>query len=413
MATVVLMGTPDTKAEELRWVRDRVVSLGCDVTLLDVGTFSDGTLADIAAGAVIDAGGGNLEELRRARDRGAAMDAMGRGAAVLVDRLHEEGRLDALLAIGGSSGSSVAARAMQALGVGVPKLLVSTMASGDVSPYVGQSDVTIMHSVVDIAGLNAVSRAVLGNAAAAAAGMAASYARTRDEPVSPDAPKVVAATMFGLTTPAVDEAREHLAALGYEVLVFHATGSGGRAMETLAAQGALDGVLDLTTTELADDLVGGVLTAGPDRLEAAGRYGVPQVVSLGALDMVNFGPRESVPDRFDDRQLLVHNPTVTLMRTSADEMAALGGRIAAKLAAATGPTEVLVPLRGLSGLDVEGMPFRDEVADERLFDALRAGLAGTSVPVRELDLAINDLGFGRQAAQMLHDLITARGRKED
>ena len=413
MATVVLMGTPDTKAEELRWVRDRVVSLGCEVTMLDVGTFSDGALADIGPGVVIAAGGGDLEEVRRGRDRGAAMDAMGRGAAVLVDRLHEEGRLDALLAIGGSSGSSVAARAMRGLGVGVPKLLVSTMASGDVSPYVGQSDVTIMHSVVDIAGLNVVSRAVLGNAAAAAAGMAASYARTRVEPAPPDAPKVVAATMFGLTTPAVDEAREHLAALGYEVLVFHATGSGGRAMETLAAQGALDGVLDLTTTELADDLVGGVLTAGPDRLEAAGRYGVPQVVSLGALDMVNFGPRESVPERFDDRQLLVHNPAVTLMRTSAEEMAALGGRIAAKLAAATGPTEVLVPLRGLSGLDVEGMPFRDEVADERLFDALRAGLAGTSVPVRELDLAINDLGFGRQAAQMLHDLITARGRKED
>jgi uncharacterized protein (UPF0261 family) len=219
--------------------------------------------------------------------------------------------------------------------------------------------------------------------------------------------------MFGLTTPAVDEAREWLSALGYEVLVFHATGSGGRAMEGLAADGLLDGVLDLTTTELADDLVGGVLTAGPHRLEAAGARGVPQVVSLGALDMVNFGPRSSVPHRFDERHFIVHNPAVTLMRTSAEEMTVLGERIAAKLSRATGPVEVLVPMRGLSGVDVEGGPFRDEVADRGLFDALRAGLAGTSVRVHEVDLAINDPGFGRQAAQLLHELMTTGTETKD
>lgn len=406
MTTVVLMGTLDTKAIEISWVRDRLAAAGCEVTTLDVGTFSESGDADIGPGNVVAAAGGDLDALRRDNDRGAAMDAMGRGAAVLVARLHEEGKLDALLAIGGSSGSSVAAPAMQALRVGVPKLLVSTMASGDVSPYVGECDVTMMYSVVDIAGINTVSRAVLGNAAAAAAGMATSYARTRTDPAPSDAPKVVAATMFGLTTPAVDEAREHLSELGYEVLVFHATGSGGRALEGLVKDGLVDGVLDLTTTELADDLVGGVLSAGPHRLEAAGRYGVPQVVSLGALDMVNFGPRDTIPHEFDDRQLIVHNPSVTLMRTSGEEMAILGQRIATKLAEATGPTEVLVPLRGLSGIDVEGGPFRDEDADRRLFEALRTGLAGTSVHVREVDLAINDLGFGTLAAQTLHGLIT-------
>lgn len=213
--------------------------------------------------------------------------------------------------------------------------------------------------------------------------------------------------MFGLTTPAVNEAREYLTDLGYEVLVFHATGSGGRAMESLAASGLLAGVLDLTTTELADELVGGVLTAGPDRLEAAGRRGIPQVVSLGALDMVNFGPRESVPHEFADRRFLVHNPTVTLMRTTPTEMAELGATIARKLAAATGPVEVFIPRRGLSGIDVADGPFADPDADAALFDALIAGLAGTDVVVHDVDAAINDPGFGRSAAEALHTRISA------
>ncbi len=424
MATVVLVGTVDTKGEEYAWLRERLVEAGCDVLTVDVGTLgpdraggdgaggdgAGGDRADVTAAEVARAAWVDLGPLRQARDRGAAMEAMGRGAAVVVQRLHDEGRLDAVLAVAGSGGSSVAARAMRALPVGVPKLLVSTMASGDVSPYVGSVDVTLMYSVVDIAGINSVSAAVLGNAAAAVAGMAERYARARREPAPAGERPVVAATMFGVTTPAVDEARAHLTDLGYEVLVFHATGSGGRAMEGLAASGLLAGVLDLTTTELADELVGGVLSAGPDRLEAAGRRGIPQVVSLGALDMVNFGPRETVPERFAGRRLHVHNPTVTLMRTTAEECAELGATIARKLTAATGPGEVFVPRRGVSAIDVAGAPFADPDADVSLFEALTTGLAGSRVVVHDVDAAINDPGFGRSAADALHRMVSRSGR---
>ncbi|MDN3353698.1 Tm-1-like ATP-binding domain-containing protein [Actinomadura sp. DC4] len=405
MATVVLVGTLDTKEEEYRWLREELVAAGCTVTVVDAGTFSDGAgIADVGAPAVAQAAGADIGALRAARDRGAAMETMADGAARVVRELHERGALDAVLAVGGSSGSAVAARALRALPIGVPKLLVSTMASGDVGPYVGESDVTLMYSVVDISGLNSISRAVLGNAAAAAAGMAARYERHRGD--APEENRLIGATMFGVTTPAVDEAREHLTGLGYEVIVFHATGSGGRAMEALADSGLLAGVLDLTTTELADDLVGGVLSAGPHRLEAAGRRGIPQVVSVGALDMVNFGPRESVPERFADRLLYVHNPTVTLMRTTRTEMATLGGRVAEKLAAATGPVEVFLPLKGVSAIDVAGGPFEDAEADAACFDALTKGLSGSDVTVHEVEEAINDPGFGRRAAQALHELIT-------
>lgn len=407
MPTVALLGTFDTKQVEYRWLRERLVESGCDVVAVDVGPFSDGGgIADVPAAEVASAAGTTIDELRANQDRGPAMTAMGAGAAAVVTRLYEQGRLDGVFAVGGSGGSSVASVAMRALPVGVPKLLVSTMASGDVRPYVGDVDMTLMYSVVDVSGVNSVSRKVLGNAAAAVAGMAAAHERRKREPATEDRP-VVAATMFGLTTPAVDEARAVLTDLGYEVLVFHATGAGGRAMESLVTSGLVDGVLDLTTTELADELVGGVLTAGPDRLEAAGRKGVPQVVSVGALDMVNFGPRETVPERFADRKFLVHNPTVTLMRTTAEEMATLGGRIASKLAGATGPVEVLLPLRGVSGIDIEGGQFEDRAADEACLSAIRDGLAGTGVAVHEVDKHINDEGFGRAAAEALHRLITA------
>lgn len=403
--TVVLVGTLDTKLPEYRWLGERLTSAGCQVLTIDVGTFSDGgVVADVDSAAVAAAAGADREELRRAGDRGAAMTAMAAGVAVVVRRLHEAGRLDGILAVGGSSGSSVAAGALRALPVGVPKLLVSTMASGDVSPYVGVTDVTLMYSVVDIAGINSLSRKILGNAVAAIAGMASAYRAGRDGP-APDERPLVGLTMFGVTTPAADEARARLTELGYEVLVFHATGAGGRAMEALADGGFLAGVLDLTTTELADELVGGVLSAGPDRLETAGRIGLPQVVSVGALDMVNFGPRETVPARFAERNLLVHNPTVTLMRTTPQEMATLGGTIADKLRRAVGPARVLIPLRGVSAVDVPGAPFHDPDADRACFGALAAGLAGSAVVVDEVAVAINDPGFGTLAADTLHELI--------
>lgn len=407
MTTVVLVGALDTKRDDYRWLREELHARGADTVLIDVGTFSDGADADATPEDVARAAGRDLAELRAAHDRGAAMAAMADGAAVLVRRLYDEGRLDAVLAAAGSGGSSVAAHAMQALPVGVPKLLVSTMASGDVSPYVGATDVTLMYSVADVAGINSVSRVVLGNAVAAAWAMAEEHRSRASRPAAAEDRPLVGASMFGLTTPAVEEAKARLEELGYEVVVFHATGSGGRAMETLVEGGFLAGVLDLTTTELADELVGGVLTAGPHRLEAAGRHGVPQVVSTGALDMVNFGGRETVPERFADRTFLVHNPTVTLMRTTAAESAELGALIAGKLRAATGPAHVLVPERGFSGIDVEGGPFADPDADAAVVAALEDGLAGSRVPVERLDLAINDPGFGAAAADALHRLITS------
>lgn len=405
MPIVALLGTLDTKNEEYSWLTRRLEELGVGTIAIDVGSFSTSPLADVTATDVLEAAGVDPGEVREHRDRGEMMTIMGRGAAAVVARLAEEGKIDALLTVGGSGGSSVAAPAMQALPVGFPKLLVSTMASGDVSPYVGASDVAIMASVVDVAGINSISSVVFDNAAAAAAGMARAHAERRTVSPSNEHKPVVAVTMFGVTTPAADEARRTLTDLGYEVLVFHATGTGGRAMEKLVESGMVAGVVDLTTTELADDLVGGVLSAGPDRLEMAGRLGVPQVVSVGALDMVNFGPQETVPERFSERHFVVHNPTVTLMRTTPEENAELGRRIAKKLAAATGPTALYLPTRGVSAIDVDGGPFRDAAADDALFAALREGLAGSDVEIIELDQAVNDEGFGAAMARALDEKL--------
>lgn len=405
MAVVALIGTLDTKGAECAWLAKQLDKHGVQALFVDVGSFSASPLANVSSDDVIAAADSDAAALRERRDRGEMMQVMSVGAARIVRDLAVSGRIHGLLALGGSGGSSVAAAAMQALPVGFPKLLVSTMASGDVKPYVGEVDATLMYSVVDVAGINSVSSQVFANAAAAIAGMAQAY-EDRLAAVPAGHKPVVAVTMFGVTTPAADEARDTLTDLGYEVLVFHATGAGGRAMEKLAESGLLAGVCDLTTTELADDLVGGVLSAGPGRLEMAGRVGLPQAVSLGALDMVNFGPADTVPPEFAGRNLFVHNPTVTLMRTTPEEMAELGRRIAAKLAAATGPTELFIPLRGVSAIDVEGAPFRDAEADATLFAELRAGLTGSGVVVHELDQAINDPGFGAAMARALHASIT-------
>src|SRR5918996_3574063 len=404
MATVVLVGTLDTKGLEYDYLRERLRRHGVETILVDGGVLGyplaepDVTRDDVAAAAGADAG-----VLAEARDRGAAVEAMARGAAEVARRLHAEGRLDCILALGGSGGTALATEAMRALPVGVPKVMVSTMASGDTRPYVGASDVTMMYSVVDIAGLNAVSAQILANAAAAAAGMA-----TAEPPAMGDAKPLVGATMFGVTTPSVTAARERLEELGYEVLVFHATWAGGQSMEGLMRDGFITASLDITTTELADDLVGGVLSAGPSRLEAAGRSGVPQVVSLGALDMVNFGARETVPPKFEERNLYVHNPSVTLMRTTPEESAELGRRIARKLSQASGPVSLFVPLRGVSMIDAEGQPFHDPEADAALFEALREGLDGSDVELVELDNNINDEEFAVAMADKLHEYVGAR-----
>jgi uncharacterized protein (UPF0261 family) len=401
MPTVALLGTFDTKGREYAFLRDRVREHGIETLLIDAGINEPvGIEPDVSRSEVAVAGGADVARLAAAGDRGAAVDAMARSAAVVVARLQREGRLDAIVGLGGSGGSAIATTAMRALPVGVPKLMVSTLASGDTRPYVGAVDVTMMYSVVDISGVNSISARIMTNAAAAIAGMAGA------RPPELEHRPLVGATMFGVTTPCVTRARERLEALGYEVLVFHATGTGGQSLEALVAGGFLAGVLDVTTTELADELVGGVLSAGPDRLEAAGRHGVPQIVSLGALDMVNFGPRETVPPQFEQRNLYVHNPTVTLMRTTSEECRELGRTIGRKLTGARGPVAVFVPLRGVSMIDVDGQPFRDADADEALFAGLRESL-DSRIEVHELDLDVNDDRFADAMAERLHELIEA------
>jgi uncharacterized protein (UPF0261 family) len=402
MATVVLLGTLDTKGDEYDFLRRKVREEGVDVLLVDTGVLGV-PLADpdVSRQEVAAAAGASAEDLAESGDRGAAVEAMARGAAEIVKELHSQGRLDAVLALGGSGGTAIATHAMRELPVGVPKLVVSTMASGDTRPYVGAVDVTLMYSVVDIAGLNPISERILGNAAAAAAGMAKSQG-----PQAEAEKPLVGASMFGVTTPSVTEARKRLEELGYEVLVFHATGTGGQSMEALMRSGFITASLDITTTELADELVGGVLSAGPERLEAAGELGIPQVVSLGALDMVNFGPFESVPAQFSDRLLYKHNPTVTLMRTTPEECAELGRVIAQKLNRAQGPLTVFVPLKGISLIATEGQVFHDPAADEALFGALRQYL-DPDVDVRELELDVNDPEFANAMADRLHALYEA------
>jgi uncharacterized protein (UPF0261 family) len=404
MPTVVLAGTLDTKGHEYAFLRDRVREHGVDVLLVDVGVHAPQIEPDVSRAEVARAAGEDVEELAAAGDRGAATEAMGRGAAALLSALHSQGRLDGVLGMGGSGGSSIITTSMRALPIGVPKLMVSTLASGDTRPYVGAVDVTMMYSVVDIAGINSISARILANAAGAIAGMVQASVPAMEHKL------LVGASMFGVTTPGVTRARERLEELGYEVLVFHATGTGGQSMEALVTGGFLAGVLDLTTTELADELVGGVLSAGPDRLEAAGAAGLPQVVSLGALDMVNFGPRETVPERFAERNLYVHNPTVTLMRTSPQECRELGRQVGRKLAAATGPTALFVPRKGVSMIAVAGQPFHDPVADEELL----AGLAETAgdVEVHQLDLDVNDESFAVAMADRLHEMISKSHRAQ-
>ena len=403
MATVVLVGTLDTKGHEYAFMRDRVREHGVDVLLVDAGVLTEPLVEpDVTREEVARAAGADVAQLAAAGDRGAAVEAMARGAAEVVTRLHAEGRLDGIAGLGGSGNSAIATSAMRELPVGVPKLMVSTVASGDTRPYVGAVDVTMMYSVVDISGINQISERILTNAAGAIAGMA-----TAVLPESSASKPLVGATMFGVTTPCVTRARERLEELGYEVLVFHATGTGGQSMEALMKSGFVTASLDVTTTELADDLVGGVLSAGPRRLEAAGELGIPQVVSLGALDMVNFGPVETVPERFAGRNLYRHNPTITLMRTTPEECAELGRRIARKLNAATGPTALFVPLKGVSMIAVEGQVFHDPAADEALFEALRENL-DPQVEVRWLDMDVNDERFALALANRLDQLYRGR-----
>ena len=324
----------------------------------------------------------------------------------MLSRLAAEKRIDAVISLGGGGGTAIATAAMRALPIGFPKLMVSTLASGNTAPYVGVKDIVMFPSIVDVAGLNRISREILTRAAGAICGM------VEAQPVAGEDRPIIVASQFGNTTACVDHARKIVEAAGYEVLVFHATGVGGRTMESLIEAGLVAGVLDLTTTEWADELVGGILNAGPTRLEAAARRGVPAVVSTGCLDMVNFGPPESVPAKFAGRRFYQHNPQVTLMRTTAEESAKLGALLAEKLNLSTGPVTVVLPLRGGSVISAPNGPFHDAQADAALFAALKSALRG-DILVEEMDCTINDPVFAEVCARHLLFLLRETCKPQD
>lgn len=399
MPTIAILGTMDTKGDEHAFVAGLIRQRGHAVLVIDVGTLGEPRLKpDISRIEIATAAGVDLAALVAKKDRGEAVTAMSRGAPVILARLAAEKRIDGVISLGGGGGTAIATAAMRALPVGFPKLMVSTMVGGNIAPYVGVKDIVMFPSVVDIAGLNRISRQLLARAAGAICGMVEAQ-----PPAAADKP-IIAASQFGNTTPCIEHAKRVLEAAGYEVVVFAATGTGGRTMESLIETGLVTGVLDVTTTEWADELVGGVLTAGPTRLEAAARRGVPAVVSTGCLDMVNFGTPDSVPAKFAGRKFYQHNPQVTLMRTTPGENAQLGKIIAEKLNLSTGPVTVLLPLRGGSVISAPGGPFHDAAADAALFTTLKAGLRA-DIPVRELDCNINDPAFARACADSLLGLL--------
>ncbi len=400
MKTVAVLGTFDTKGKELKFIKECIEEHGLKTLCINTGVFEPVVEPDISSAEVAAAVGADINAIVEKRDRATATEVLAKGTEKLIPQLYAEGKFDGIISIGGSGGTSLATPAMRQLPLGVPKVMVSTMASGDVSPYVGTSDIVMIPSVVDAEGLNDISKVIFSNAANAVVGMV----QNRKE-IESDGKPLLAATMFGVTTPCVKAAEDYLHEQGYDVLVFHATGTGGKCMEALIDQGFIKGVLDLTTTEWCDEVVGGVLNAGPNRLTAAGKNGIPQVVSVGALDMVNFGPMDTVPAQFKDRNLYKHNPTVTLMRTTADELKSIGHEIATRLTDATGKTTLMLPLKGVSMIDVEGQPFYDAEADKVLFDTLRTELEGSDVEIVELDTDINDKEFAVAAAKKLISLL--------
>ena len=402
MATIAILGTMDTKGEEHAFVAAQINQRGHKTLVIDVGALESPKLApDITREEVARAAGVDLAALVARRDRGEAVAAMSRGAPLVLARLVAEKKIDGVISLGGGGGTAIATAAMRALPIGFPKLMVSTLASGNTAQYVGTKDIVMFPSIVDVAGLNRISRQILTRAAGAICGMVeAAPAAGADKPI-------VVASQFGNTTDCVNHARKLLEAAGYEVLVFHATGVGGRTMESLIESGMVAGVLDITTTEWADELVGGFLGAGPTRLEAAARLGVPAIITPGCLDMVNFHGPESVPAKFKGRTFYQHNPQVMLMRTTPEECAALGKIIAEKVNLSKGPVTVLLPKKAISVISAPGQKFHDPVADRVLFDSIKTWLR-KDIPVIEMDCAINDAVFAEACASAL---MKQMGRK--
>ena len=401
MPTIAVLGTLDSKGAEHAFVAEQIRARGHDAMLIDVGTGGEPEVKpELSRFEVAAAGGIDLQPILDRRDRGECVTAMTQAVSVLMAQLVEQGRIGGVISLGGGGGTAIATAAMRVLPLGFPKLMVSTLASGNTAPYVGTRDIVMMPSIVDVSGLNQVSRTIFTRAAGAICGMVDS-----EVDVSDSRP-IVVASMFGNTTDLVSMARERLEEAGYEVLVFHATGMGGRTMETLIESGIVAGVLDVTTTEWADELVGGVLAAGPDRLDAMTRAEVPAVIAPGCLDMVNFGERDTVPQEFEGRAIYEHNPQVTLVRTSAEECGKLGKILARKANANGAPTAILIPTKAISIISAAGQAFHDPVADAGLFRAIREE---AEVEVQELAVEINSEEFAKACAEKLLELMEGAG----
>jgi uncharacterized protein (UPF0261 family) len=400
MATIAVLGTLDSKGEEHAFVAALISKHGHEPLLIDVGTGGPATVQpDVTREQVAAAAGIDLSALMAKKDRGECVVAMTKAAPAFVAKLAAEGKIDGIISLGGGGGTAIGTAAMRALPLGFPKLMVSTLAAGNVAPYLGTKDITMMPSIADVAGLNRLSRVIFTRAAGAICGMVGAVPE-----VGASKPLIVA-SQFGNTTICVTEAKKVLEAAGYEVLVFAATGTGGRIMESVIESGIVAGVLDITTTEWADELVGGNLNAGPDRMDAAAKANVPVVVAPGCLDMVNFGEMASVPAKFQGRNFYIHNPQITLMRTTVDECRQLGEIIAKKANAYQAGTAIMIPRKAISVISATGQPFHDAAADEALFSALKAN---AKVPVQEFDLAINDKEFAQACAYKLIELIGCR-----
>ena len=400
MATIAVLGTLDSKGEEHAFVAALIAQHGHKPLLIDVGTGGPATVQpDITREQVAASAGIDLAALMAKKDRGECVVAMTKAAPACVAKLAAEGRIDGIISLGGGGGTAIGTAAMRALPLGFPKLMVSTLAAGNVAPYLGTKDITMMPSIADVAGLNRLSRVIFTRAAGAICGMVG---------VTPEvgaAKPLIVASQFGNTTTCVTEAKKVLEAAGYEVLVFAATGTGGRIMESVIESGIVSGVLDVTTTEWADELVGGNLNAGPERMDAAAKANIPVVVAPGCLDMVNFGEMASIPEKFKGRNFYIHNPQITLMRTTADECRQLGAIVAKKANAYQAGTAIMIPRKAISVISAVGQPFHDAAADEALFAALKSN---ATVPVQEFDLAINDKEFAQACAYKLIELIGCR-----
>ncbi len=401
-STIAILGTFDTKGAEHAFIAEHLKTQGFATLLIDVSSLADPAIVpDVSRTEVLAAlDDPETDAILARQDRGECVTLMGRAAAVIVARLESENQIHGIISLGGGGGTAIATTAMRALPLGFPKLMVSTLASGQTAHYVGTSDITMMPAILDVSGINRVSRLIFSNAAGAIAGMVNSATRRQSTSAPLDEKPLIVASMFGNTTECVTEAKRIMEAAGYEVLVFAATGSGGRAMESLIDSGLISGVLDITTTEWADELVGGVLNAGPDRLSATARAKIPAIVVPGCLDMVNFGERDSVPAQFADRNFYVHNEQVTLMRTNAAECTELGRILAEKINAYSAPVTVLIPGGGISVISAPGQPFHNPAADTALFESLKSNLRD-DIPVIESEANINDDSFAQLCADAL------------